>query len=198
MSYLSKLTSKLSNIDNMSLFMAVSSFWYLAIGLLGPFYVIYVQEIGGSVETLGMAFGIMVVAQSVTSIFAGKISDKFGRKPFLLLIGYLNAVIFLAYTMISNLTQLYAIQMVWGMVDAIDVVVTQAFLADMTKKSDRGMKIGKFQTVVGLSRGLSIMIGGYIVGMYGIEIIFYISALSYALSTTALFFLKEDGYNVKM
>jgi len=178
-------------LNNFRIFTIVSSFWGIAMGLFGPFYVLYIQDIGGSLENLGIAFGIMVFAQSFVSYFAGKYSDRFGRKPFLIIVGYSNAIVFLFYLLIENLWQLYALQALWGVVDAIDTTTTKAFLADITSKKRRGLEMGKFDAIVGIFAATSMIIGGLIAGKYGLGIIFYICSGFYFLSTTLLFLIKE-------
>jgi len=83
---------------NLLLFTSVSTIWAIIFGLIGPFYVIHVEKLTGGMEKLGIAFSIMIFFQSLASYAAGKSSDKLGRKPFLFLIAYADAVIIFLYT----------------------------------------------------------------------------------------------------
>ncbi len=84
-----------SNNDyNLLIFTTVSSIWATVLGLIGPFYVVHVERLSGGMEKLGIAFCIMVSLQSLTSYYAGRFSDKLGRKPFLFLMAYADAAIY--------------------------------------------------------------------------------------------------------
>ena len=52
----------------------------LAFGLFGPFYFIFINDIGGSVENFGIAVGLVVLSGALTSLIIGKSSDKLGRR----------------------------------------------------------------------------------------------------------------------
>lgn len=178
-------------LNNLSVFTIVSSIGEFAWGLIGPFYVIYVQKIGGSIESLGIAFGILLITQSLTSYFAGKYSDVFGRKPLLILSGYVTALIFFIYTLVQTVFQLYILQFIWGIVIAVDATASTAFLGDITQKSRRGTQVGKFKAIIGIFAGFSIILGGILVGKFGFKLIFYIGSLLLFTATTLLFLIKE-------
>ena len=80
------------------IYTTISSIWGIVFGLIGPFYVVYVEKLSGGMEKLGIAFSIMILLQSLTTYFAGHYSDKLGRKPFLFLTAYADASILLLYT----------------------------------------------------------------------------------------------------
>jgi len=178
-------------LTNLAIYTVTSSIWGFAMGILGPFYVIFVQKIGGSIENLGFAFGIMVMTQSITSYFFGKYSDKLGRKPFLIATGFLNSAILFAFTFIQTVTQLYAIQIIWGITDAMDLTISTAFLGDITKKTKRGSQIGKYNSIIGIVTGFAMIVSGIMVGMLGFQSIFYVGSMFYLVSACLLFWIKE-------
>ncbi len=162
-------------------------------GLIGPFYVVYVAKLSGGVEKLGLAFGIMVIVRSCTTYFAGFYSDKMGRKPLLYISAYSNAIVLFLYTLITEPYQLYILQAMLGVVDGISGTVSTSFLGDLTVKARRGRTIGKFNAIVGMSSGVGLFIGGYMIKIYGFKFIFYFASIIVALSTIFLFFLNEDA-----
>ena len=56
-----------------------------AIGLFMPFWIVFIQDFGGSIESFGFAIGLMAFVQSISSYFAGKLADTFGRKIFIII-----------------------------------------------------------------------------------------------------------------
>lgn len=164
----------------------------MVFGLIGPFYVLYVDKLSGGMEKLGIAFAIMVLLQSATSYYAGHFSDKLGRKPFLFVTAYGAAIILFLYTLIDETYQLYLLQGVLGIITGVSETITTSFLGDLTKKEIRGKAIGSFNAVVGLASAAGLSLGGYMAKIYGLESLFYLAAIVVVLSTALLFFIKED------
>src|SRR3989344_6961171 len=98
------------NKRNFKIFTFSNSLMALAFGLFGPFFLIFINNVGGSIENFGIAVGLVVLSGALVSLIAGKYSDKFGRKPFLIFGGYASAVIVFLYTVIYSVWQLYLLQ----------------------------------------------------------------------------------------
>jgi len=176
---------------NLHIFTLSNSLMALAFGLFGPFYLIFINEIGGSIENFGIAVGLIVLSGAITSFFAGKYSDSFGRKPFLIIGGYASAIIVFLYTVIGAIWQLYLLQILSGIIASIFETSESSFLGDITEKSNRGRDIGKYDAIVGIAEAFAIFIGGFLVGGFGFEIVFYIVAIFFVISTTIMFKLRE-------
>jgi len=176
------------------IFTSVSSVWAIISGLIGPFYVVYVEKLSGGMEKLGIAFSIMVLFQSLSSYLAGRFSDKLGRRPFLFLTAYADAIVLILYTVIQDTFQLYLLQGILGVTNGITGTISTSLLGDLTIKEKRGKSIGKFNALVGLSSAAGLSLSGYIAKFYGLKSLFYIASLVVALSTILLFFIRENDH----
>ncbi len=163
----------------------------LAFGLFGPFYLIFINEIGGSLENFGVAVGLLVLSGALSSLITGKYSDGFGRKPFLIIGGYASAIIVFLYTVIGSLWQLYLIQILSGIVASFFETSESSFLGDITEKENRGAEIGKYDAVIGIAEAFAIFTGGFLAGRFGFAIVFYTVSIIFIVSTTIMFKLKE-------
>lgn len=163
----------------------------LATGLFGPFYILFINDIGNSIENFGIAVGLMVLAGGIFSLFAGKLSDKIGRKPFLIIGGFASAVIVFLYTIIDTTWQLYLLQIFNGIIAAGFETTEGIYLTDIINQSKRGEEMGRYDGVVDIFEALAIIAGGFLVGRFGFEIIFYIVAFISLISTFVMFGLKE-------
>ncbi len=163
----------------------------VAVGLFGPFYLIFISKLGGSIENFGIAVALVVLSGAFASLFTGKYSDKIGRKPLLIIGCYASAIIVFLYTTINSLWQLYLLQIFNGLILSIFETSESAFLGDITKKETRGSEIGKYDAFVGIAEALAIITGGFLVGKFGFEIVFYIVSLILLVSATIMFKLKE-------
>jgi len=177
------------------MFTILTSIWGIVYGLVGPFYVVYISNISGGMEKLGIAFSIMILVQSVASYIVGRYSDKLGRKPFLLLTGLMDAVILIAFTVATETYQVYILQALLGVTNAMSLTIRGVILGDLTKTEKRGTDIGKFNAIVGVFSGIGLALGGYITKLYGLKSIFYIGAVIIALSSLLLVFIHEPRNN---
>ena len=185
------MTLEKTRKGSLRIFTFSTSLMSFAFGLFGPFYLIFINKIGGSIENFGIAVGLVVLAGALTSFLAGKYSDKFGRKPFLIIGGYASAIIVFLYTIIGSVWELYVLQALSGLVSSLFETSESAFLGDNTKKSDRGLNVGKYNTFVGIAEAFAIFLGGFLAGSFGFEIVFYIVSVIFLISTTFMFRLKE-------
>jgi len=137
--------SRKANRKNFKLFTFSNSLMALAYGLFGPFYLIFINDIGGSIENFGIAVGLVALSGALMSLLAGKYSDNIGRKPLLIIGGYASALIVFLYTIIGSLWQLYLLQIFSGIVISLFETSESTYLADITEKQKRGEAIGKYE-----------------------------------------------------
>ncbi|MBI2076211.1 MAG: MFS transporter [Candidatus Aenigmarchaeota archaeon] len=181
----------LSRLGNYRLFLFSNSILAFASGLFVPFWIIFLQDFGGSIEQFGFAIGLMMLAQSITSYYVGRYSDKVGRKVFLIVGGFILTGVVFAYTLITSLVQLYILQIINGVTSSMQATMEATFLGDITKKAKRGADIGRYHAIVGIMAALSMMGGGFVVGQMGFKIIFYVTASIIFISTLMLFYIRE-------
>ncbi len=181
------------NSKNLLLFTTLSTIWAVIFGLIGPFYVIHVERLSGGMEKLGIAFAIMIFFQSLASYIAGRSSDRLGRKPFLFLIAYVDAIILFLYTLIKGTVELYILQGLFGISNGVSQTISVSLLGDITKKEKRGRAIGIFHAIVGIASSLGLVLSGYAVKRYGLKSIFYIASFVLFFSTILLFGISEDS-----
>jgi DHA1 family multidrug resistance protein-like MFS transporter len=181
------------NIRSLRFFTLTSSIWGIVYGLIGPFYAVYVAKLSGGMDKLGYAFSIMISVQAATSYFVGRYSDRLGRKPFLFMTAYMDAAILFAYTVIDKTYQIYILQALLGVTNAVGITIKESLLGDLTRREKRGLEIGKFNALVSLFSAAGLALGGYMTKFYGLKSIFYVSSIMIACSTALLFFIHEPA-----
>jgi MFS family permease len=149
--------------NNLQIFIIANSLMALAFGLFGPFYLIFINNLGGDIENFGIATGLIVLFGALCSLFVGKYSDRAGKKTFLIISGYFSAIIVFMYTTINQLWELYILQAVSGIIIAAFETSEQAYLADITEKHKRGYQIGKYTSFIGIAEAISIFAGGFFI-----------------------------------
>ncbi len=161
----------------------------LGIFLILPVFSIYAEKYPGSnLAMAGVAFGIYALVQSVLQIPFGWASDRFGRKPVLLLGIVLFTVGSVFCGMADTINELILARIVQGSGAITSVAI--ASLGDVTRARVRAQSF----TIVGISVGVSfliaIVLGPYLAGRIGFSSLFYILAALGALSIiiTLVFF----------
>ncbi|MDD1751369.1 MAG: MFS transporter, partial [Methanothrix sp.] len=130
-----------ADIKSLRMFTALSSVWAVVYGLIGPFYAVYVANITGGMDKLGYAFSIMILVQAATSYVVGHYSDRLGRKPFLFITAYADAVILLLYTIVDKTYQIYILQAFLGVTNAMSMTIRESLMGDLTKREKRGAAV---------------------------------------------------------
>ena len=177
--------------QNLKIFTISNIFMALAFGFFTPFYFIFINNFGGSLENFGISVGLVIFSGSFVYLFAGKYSDKYGQKPFLIFTGFASAVIVFLYTIINSLLQLYFLQIFSGLVAGIFKISETAYLGNNTKTLTRGKNVGKYFALVGFVEAVAIFGGGFLIGLYGFKFVFYIISGIFLIATGIMFKLKK-------
>lgn len=113
-------------------------------------------------------------AQFLSGPLMGNLSDRFGRRPLLLLaIGGLG-LDFLLHALAPNLAWLFVGRLLAGLCGA-SWVIANAFIADVTPAEDRGRAFGWMGAAFGLGFVVGPAIGG-LLGELGPRVPFYVAA----------------------
>ncbi|MBS4220356.1 MFS transporter [Bacillus sp. FJAT-49711] len=160
----------------------------LGSSLVFPFYLIFIKEVGGGFLQYGISYGLFTISSSLVHIAVGKWSDRLGRRLFLLIGSWGMAILLLFFPLVTDVWQVYVLQIVLGIIGATQKTSEKAMLADFTDRSNRGFAIGKYHFWTSIFTGIAVMFGGFIIDLFTLDIIFYISSL--ILFISGFFVLK--------
>jgi len=168
----------------------------LGFGIIIPLLPFYAIKLGANGFWLGVFSSAYSVMSMVGSIFLGRLSDRYGRKPILLisLLGQCGGAIVLA---LSNSIYLLILGRGISGLCGGSVGVAQAYVSDCTPPKERS----KFMGMIGAALGLGLVIGpslGGIVSRWGFEIAAFISAgLAGTNFLMGIFLIKESKQRTK-
>lgn len=166
------------------------------VGLFWPILPSLVGELsGGTISETAIAYGsisvVFALAQFVFAPMMGALSDRFGRRPVLLLAltGMGLDSIFLAFA--PTLTWLFVGRALGGIFGAT-FSVSNAYMADITEGKDRAAAFGLVGAAFGLGFILGPLMGG-VLGEIDVRLPIYCAAgLSFINVIFGYFFLEES------
>jgi len=133
-------------------------------GIIIPFLAYYVESFGANAATVGLLMSCYSLAQFVFAPIWGRISDRVGRRPILLL-GLAGSVA--GYTMFGlarTLAILFVGRAVMGIFGAT-ISTAQAAVADVTAPEHRARGMGLIGAAIGLGFILGPALGGVLVDL---------------------------------
>ena len=154
----------------------------LGIFLLLPIFSVYASRYpGANLPLAGVAFGSYALTQSLLQIPMGWASDRWGRKPLLLLGLTLFTLGSLSCGMAKNIAQLIIARAVQGSGAVASVAI--ATLADMTHPNIRAQAFAVTGITIGSAFMLGLLAGPLLAAQIGFSGLFYLLAALGALAT---------------
>ncbi len=140
-------------------------------------------------------YGYLLAAYAVTMLFAspalGILSDRYGRRPVLLLSLVGTAFDDLVMALAPTLAFLYLGRTLAGLTGA-NLTVANAYLADITSEENRAEAFGRMNASFGVGFIAGPLLGG-LAGMYSLRAPFYLAAaLNLAGAIVCFFVLPES------
>lgn len=158
----------------------------MGISMVSPLLPVYAKELGASDVWLGLTFSAFAIPQAIFGPFAGRLSDRFGRKPFIIagLCIYITAA--LGYLTAETFYQVIAFRVFSGFGTSLVFSVARAYVGDMTPKGHEGRWLGVFATADIVGFGTGPLVAGLLREVVSFESVFITMAALLAMSAFIL------------
>lgn len=160
-------------------------------GLYGPIYAVFVGEIGGTVLTAGTAWAIFLISLGVFGFITSKFIDRLSLKKATIATSIIHGFLIFGYVFVSQIWQLYLLQLLIGVIGAINFPVWDAWFTNMQKSERRGESFALLHATNNIGRGFAALGGGVIVFFVGFKTLFIISGFFVLASSFLLLNLEE-------
>jgi multidrug resistance protein len=131
----------------------------MGFGVVVPILAFVSKEYGASGMTLGLILGSFSLMQFLFSPLWGRLSDRFGRRPVLMISLFGNVLGFSCFALASNVAMLFATRIISGIASA-SIPAAQAYIADTADEENRAKEMGRISMAFGLGLVLGPPFGG--------------------------------------
>jgi len=150
-----------------------SAFSGFAAGLFGPFYAVFIDEIGGGAFIAGNSYSVFAIAAGILVLFLSRIEENHERMDLIVFSGYM--ILASAYFGYYFVDQAWQMLMVQAVVGAGTAIVSPAFDELYSKNINGGNFAsgwGVWESMSWIVTGISASVGGLIVQQAGFKSLF--------------------------
>lgn len=165
-------------------------FVMLGFGIIIPNLAYYAEDIGATPTEIAVLMSIYSGMQLLFAPLWGRLSDKHGRKPAILLGLLGNAVALVGFGLAKSYVWLFIARSAAGVASAAVLPTVMAYVADVTTEEERGSGMGLMGAAMGLGFILGPALGG-IMGSHDVPF-FVAGGLSLLTFLFAMFLLPES------
>jgi DHA1 family tetracycline resistance protein-like MFS transporter len=126
----------------------------IGFGMVIPFLAYYAREYGASGTTVGAVVGIYSIMQFFFAPVWGRLSDRIGRRPVILISLTASCIGYFMFAFARNLILLFASRIIAGAGGA-NIGTAQAYIADTTTHEERAKGMG----LIGAAFGMGFILG---------------------------------------
>ncbi len=169
----------------------------IGFGIVIPLLPFYALSFGATSWQIGFLVSSFSLMQFIFNPVWGRISDKIGRRPVILISVFGSFLSYLIFALANSLSVLFVSRMLAGLMGA-NIATAQAYIADITPPEERAKGMG----IVGAGFGIGFVVGPFIGGIlskfgYTVPILFA-SGLSFLNFILAYKFLPESRKHRKV
>jgi MFS family permease len=146
------------------------------VGVIAPIMPLYATNLGASGVMLGLMIAAFSISRGVLQPFIGGLSDRYGKKSFMVIGLTIYALVGLAYVIAASVGQLILIRVLNGVGSAMVVPVAMAIVGELAPEHQEGRYMGMLNIAIFAGIGGGPIIGGIFVDSLGMHSAFYVMA----------------------
>lgn len=135
-------------------------------GMLIPDVQIRLDEMGSPGWSIGAVLASMFIVQVVVSPLWGRLSDKTGRKPIIILCTLISSSSMLVYALANGPAWILASRILAGL-GAANIAIAQAYVTDLAASGSKIAAIGRMGAAISLGLIAGPAVGGWIADRQG-------------------------------
>ncbi len=145
----------------------------LGVGIIAPLLPLYAENLGATGVWLGIIFAGFSISRAIFMPIIGRLSDRYGRKLFLVIGLFAYSVTSLGYIWAGDVYQLTLVRLIQGAAAGMIIPIAQAYVGDISPQGEEGTWMGYFNTAFFTGFGIGPLMGGVLTDHFGMNIAFY-------------------------
>jgi len=145
---------------------ALEAAMYVGYGAFLGFFPIYAQGVGHNDAAIGLIMGAQLATTMIGKPAGGWLSDRFGRKPVILLGLGLCAVMLPVVVLGATFWSLFIFSCLFGLGVAIVTPSTTALVADLARAGRMGSAMGVFGTIWDSGEAAGPILAGFLIASF--------------------------------
>jgi MFS family permease len=164
------------------------------VGIVVPLLPVYARQLGASGFFIGMIFGVFSISRTVALPWFGALSDRKGRKPFVVVGMISYTFVSFAFMAAHTVGLLLVIRFFQGIASAMLMPVLQAYVGEIVPGGRESTWMGTFNMSIFLGLSLGPVLGGWMNQRWGMDTAFVsMGLLAFAGFLLSLFFLPPTA-----
>jgi len=149
-----------------------------AFALISPVMVFYVyNELNFSATQFGLLIGVYGLAMVLGQIVLGSLSDKYGRKPVIILGLIISSVFYVGMMFLSSVAICVVVSAIGGIGSALATSASSAYLLDISDESHRSQIMGIRGSLMALGEAVGPLLAVVISSRMTAQSMFMVSAV---------------------
>ncbi len=140
----------------------------LGMGIIAPLLPVYARTLGADGLMLGIIFSVFSLCRTVLTPFTGILSDRWGRKYFMMAGLAIYCLVSLAYIWADSIPLLLLVRGLHGLAASLVIPVANAYVGDLAPRKKEGTYTGLFLVSFLLGFALGPALGGLLYDRFGI------------------------------
>lgn len=175
--------------------LCLSSFLFFAsFSMLIPELPDYLTSLGGE-DYKGYIIGLFTITAGLSRPFSGKLTDKVGRIPVMVIGAGVCFIIGFMYPLITSVFGFLLLRLFHGFSTGFKPTGTVAYIADIVPSHRRGEAMGLSSMFGTIGTAAGFGMGSAIANAFSLETLFHCSSAFAILSVIILFGMKETALN---
>jgi MFS family permease len=150
----------------------------------------FITMLGGE-DQKGLIISLFTISAGISRPFSGKLADKIGRKPVMIIGVVVSFIISLLYPLTISVLFFLFLRFLHGFSTGFTPTGATALITDILPPDKRGQGMGIWGTFISLGIGVGQSLGSYISMYVGIENLFFFAAGAAAISSILIVFVDE-------
>lgn len=166
---------------NMKWLIRTQSIVTLASGMIYPYYLLFLKNLGNSYSKYGLAFAVFTISSALASLWLGKRLDQQGTR-WLAVSSLGMMIVMLLYPWTASYAVVLTLQLAMGICNAMQRMSEKLLLANFSEEGKRGPVFANYHYWTSIASGIAVILGGVLIDWLTIDLLFYGSAALYGAS----------------